>query len=150
MEKESFYSDRVKTIILTVLFIFALFVIFTQILNDTRHLTDTAITFIWILAVVSIFGMLACLFKTFDLRPIIEFDAEGIHVLTYGFIHHFVPWNEIVAVDNHKQKAGVSQVRVTTSFFRIFRKDKRTVSVNLTLLNKQGDRFERVIAKYFN
>lgn len=151
MKKNAFYTNRLKTGFLAIIFIGLIIVLFTQVLNDTTYMAETGIALSWLLVVASIILTIVCLVLTFDSRPIVEFSSEGIKIRTFIFFEEFVPWEEVVGAneEKHSQRVvGMGSMKVTTYFFRIYRPNKRSLAINLTLLNQRGNEFNSVISNY--
>ncbi|MGN7383014.1 hypothetical protein ACTHRH_13970 [Paenibacillus sp. SAFN-117] len=88
---------------------------------------------------------------TFDPRPIVQISPDGIGIRSFVFIEEFVPWNEVVGTRNevYKNRVGVGvRVTVSANLFRIYRPNKRSLAINLTLLNKRGDGFNKALSNY--
>lgn len=114
-------------------------------------MADTGVAFSWLLVIASIVISIVGLLKTFDPRSIVEFSSEGIKIRTFILFEEFVPWNEVVGAneEKHSQRVvGFGRIKVTTYFFRIYRPNKRSLAINLTLLNQRGNEFNDVISNY--
>lgn len=152
MEKEKFYSNRYLTGLLSILQFGAAYLIYTKLLADPYGITDIALIFLYVLFVVAIIFSAACLVLTLDPRPIIQISSEGIYVRRFIFLEEFVPWSEVLGAKQETYTKRMlnteTYAKVTTRLLRIYRSGKRSFAVNLTLLNKRGDTFHRVISKY--
>ena len=146
---KKYYSNRVKTGILALLFLGLIYLIYTKILSDTTGLTTTGIVFGWGLMVISfVFGM-SSLIKTFDPRPIVEIMPEGMLIRTYLFVEDLVMWDEVAGVQQEKYTNQVvnphGYARVTTYFLRVYRPNHRSLAINLSLLNTRGNDLQDTI-----
>lgn len=152
MEQEKFYSNRYLTGLLSILQFGAAYVIYTKVLADPYGITDIALTFLYVLFFAAIIFAAASLVLTFDPRPIIQISTEGIYVRRFIFLEEFVPWSEVLGAKQETYTKRMinteAYAKVTTRLLRIYRPGKRSFAVNLTLLNKRGDTFNRVISKY--
>lgn len=153
-QTEKFYSNRILTAFCSVVMFAAVYIVYTKLLADPGNITEIAYFVFYGFLIVAVVGGLACAILTFDPRPIVQISPDGIGIRSFVFIEEFVPWNEVVGTRNevYKNRVGVG-VRVTVSenLFRIYRPNKRSLAINLTLLNKRETgltRHSRIIWKF--
>ncbi|GIP33538.1 hypothetical protein [Paenibacillus sp. J2TS4] len=150
-QTEKFYSNRVLTAFLSVLMFAAAYIIYTKLLAETDYITEVAYFVFYGVLIVAVVVGLACAILTFDPRPIIQISPDGIGIRSFIFIAEFVPWNEVVGTRNevYKNRVGAGvRITVSANLFRIYRPNKRSLAINLTLLNKRGDGFNKAFSKY--
>ncbi|WP_026677568.1 hypothetical protein [Fictibacillus gelatini] len=154
MQSESikFYSNRLITGLLGVLMIGVIYIFYTKILTDTYLLTGIAVAVFWALTIIAFILGIACFIKTFDPRPVVEITSEGMKIRTFVFFEAFVPWHEISGI-NQERFTNVVATPVTfaftrSNFLRVYRHGKRSVAINLLLLNKRGNEFSDTLARH--
>ncbi|WP_371069054.1 hypothetical protein [Sediminibacillus sp. JSM 1682029] len=153
-ETYRFYADRWKNGFLAILFSFLIFILFSKVLNDTSYMTGTGVTVSWIIVGLSFLFAVICLIRTIDPRPIVEVNDDGLRIQTFLFWEEFVSWEEILEVKKEKYTQRASNItlnahlKVTSYFLRVYRPNKRSIAINLSLLNKRGNEFNEVIGRY--
>ncbi|WP_153463054.1 hypothetical protein [Sediminibacillus terrae] len=153
-ETYRFYADRWKNGFLAILFSFLIFILFSKVLNDTSYMTGTGVTVSWIIVGLSFLFAVICLIRTIDPRPIVEVNDDGLRIQTFLFWKEFVSWEEILEVKKEKYTQRASNItlnahlKVTSYFLRVYRPNKRSIAINLSLLNKRGNEFNEVIGRY--
>lgn len=154
MKQEKFYSNRLLTVLLSILQFGVAYLAYTNVLADPYGLTDFGYVAIYVIVIIMLFMGSVFLIMTCDPRPIIQISSEGIKVRTFIFWEEFVPWNQVLSLqkETHTKRMinMAGYVKVSSRFLRIDRPEKRSLAVNLTLLNKRGDTFYQTISKYID
>ncbi|NRD77653.1 hypothetical protein HPT25_09355 [Bacillus sp. BRMEA1] len=150
-ESKKFYLNRFITAVLSVLMLGVAYLLYTQFISDTEFLTDTAVVLSWIFAISSLLTGIACLIKIFDPRPVVEMRAEGMVIRNF-LTAVFVPWHEVERINQQRytnivvNPAGFAFVR--TTILRVYRYGKRSIAINLLLINKRGDEFSNTLTQH--
>lgn len=143
----------IRSLLILLFCVFGLYIIFTKILDgNTDFITPIAITFSWVMVFLLIFmGLsgLSLIYKAIDSTPVVSLTPEGIHVKTYIFFKQYIPWEEVLLVNQeiYKQRVNMIDVGLSTTMFRIHRANKRSVAINLSML-KRGKEFETTLFDY--
>lgn len=146
-----YYANRFLNGLIAVAFAGVLYIVFSKGMLE-EIATPAGQAFIYILVGCAILVGLVSLYKAVDPNPVVVMAPEGIHIRTFLFIKHFIPWSEISNLNEKVYKnrvhSGVGATRVRTTMLQIQRQGKRPISINLTLLNKRGDAFYQDLDRY--
>lgn len=148
----NFYPHRIKTGLLGILMLGAIYIIYTKVLVDSYGITATATVVLWGTVAVALVVGIVYLIKTIDPRPVVEISPEGMVIRTFIFLEDFVPWEEVVDIGHEQHTNRVvntaGYVKVTANFLRIYRPQRRSLAINLTLLNTRGNAFEEALIRF--
>lgn len=149
-----FYSNRVLTGLIGIVLLGMLYIVYTQLLEDPYGLTSTAVVVMWVVSVLLLVFGIGSLIKAIDPRPVVIINSEGLKIRTFVLFEEFVSWEEVKGVNQQRYKSQVVSLygfaRVTTNILRIYRPQKRSIAINLTLLNKRGKQFHETLSYYLN
>lgn len=151
---KKYYSNRVKTGILAIIFFGLIYLIYSKFLFDTTFLTTTGIVLGWTMIIISFVMAIISLIKTLDPRPIVEIMPEGMLIRTFLFMEDLVMWDEVAGVKQEKYTNRVvnthGYAKVTTYFLRIYRPNQRSLAINLSLLNTRGNDLQETIKQHMH
>lgn len=145
MQSKSYYSKRITHLILSIFSWGLIYLIYTKILDDPDMITESAEVILKILIIILIILGVATFVKLIDPRPIVEVSEEGIKIQSFILFNVFIKWNELEGINEEKYTQLVvnpSMIGFSTSYMlRFYRKNKRSVAVNLSLLNTRNNDF---------
>ncbi|MDF2506048.1 MULTISPECIES: hypothetical protein [Clostridium] len=145
MQSKSYYSKRITYLILSIFSWGLIYLIYTKILDDPDMITESAEVILKILIIILIILGVATFVKLIDKRPIVEVSEEGIKIQSFILFNVFIKWNELEGINEEKYTQLVvnpSMIGFSTSYMlRFYRKNKRSVAVNLSLLNTRNNDF---------